>query len=114
MKIRVPILAAFAVLIAQVGVGYAIRLSTQVMAYHWHELLDGKALPPLTTMTLRFGMAVPIAAALLTVAGVAIPVLRSRVHWWLLGVVLLEAIVLAGFMIGLAAPSICVTYQFGK
>jgi hypothetical protein len=113
MKTRESIYAAVAVLMAQVGVGYAIRLSTQIMVYHWHEVLGGKNLPLLTTITLRFGMAVPIGAALLTIAGVAIPFLRARVHWWLLGVVLLEALVLAIFMIGLAAPSICVTYRIG-
>jgi len=114
MKIRHSILAVVAALIAQVGTGCAIWLSTQIMAYHWHDFHGGKALPPVTNMTLRFGIAVPIAAALLTIAGVAIPFLRTRIHWWLLGVVLLEALALAIMMIGLAAPSICLTYQMGN
>ena len=114
MRTREAILAAAASLLAQVGIAYAIHLATRIMAYHWHEVLGGKALPPLTDATLQSGMAVPIGASLLILVGFAIPFLRSRAHWWLLGVVLLEALLLAIAMLGLAAPGSCITYQIGN
>ena len=113
MKNRETILAVAASLIAQIGIGYAIRMATRIMSFHWQEVLGGKALPQLTTIALRFGVAVPIGATVLILVGVAIPLLRARAQWWLLGVVLVEAITLAVLMIGLAAPSISVTYQMG-
>jgi hypothetical protein len=111
MKNRETILATVVSLIVQIGIGYAVYLATGVMAYHWHDYIGGKALPPLINMTLRFGMAVPIGASLLILVGVSIPFFRTRVHWWICGVVLLEALLLAIAMLGLAAPGSCITYQ---
>jgi len=113
MKTRHSIQAVVAALIAQVGAGCAIWLSTKVMAYHWHDFHGGKPLPPLTNMTLRFGMVVPIGAAVLILAGLAIPFLRARTPWWLLAVALFEVLVLAILMLGLAVPGCFVASQMG-
>ncbi len=111
MKSRETILATVASLIAQIGIAYAVRPATQIMAGHWHEFHGGKALPPLTEFAIQYGIGVPVAATVLILLVVAVPALRVRAHLCFLGVALFEALALAALLIGLAAPG-CVPITY--
>ena len=84
------------------------------MSHNWAEVLGAVALPWPTDLALRYGAAIPIATAILTVITVGIAMRRDRAaSAWLLSVAVLEIIALCIFIFAIAMPALTITYRLG-
>ena len=110
MKWNADNLAGLSGLVAQVGVGYGMKIAHWSFHRHWTEILEGAQLPQITILSLQWMRFVPVIAAVLLIAGLLIPTLRKHIVWWTLGVALIECLVLTVLMMGLCFPALTITY----
>ena len=110
MKWNTDNLAGISGLVAQIGIGYGMKIAYWSFYRHWTEILEGAQLPQITVLSLQWMRIVPAIAATLLIAGLFIPILRKRIVWWTLGVALIECLVLAVLMMGLCFPALTITY----
>jgi hypothetical protein len=113
MTSKPDIVAGIAGVVAQAGIGYFLLVTYAAFGLHWFMFLGEPSppLPLLTIIALSLIRLVPIAAVLLILVGAIVPTLRNHLLWWTFAVVLMEAVVLAAFMMGLALPALSITYR---
>jgi nitrate/nitrite transporter NarK len=104
-------LGALAAIVPQFAIGFCVWLIHSAFVRHWHEILEGSALPPLTVFSLDTIRAVPITAGVLIFLGFLLPILRKRIVWWTLLVALLELLMLSFLFLCISLPAMSTTFK---
>jgi len=112
MKRNTDFLAGISGLIAQIGIGYGMRVSHGSFHRHCESgLLEGAKLAQITVLSLQWMRFVPVIAAVLLIGGRQISYLRNRILWSTCGIAILECLVLTILMMELCFPALTITYK---
>lgn len=104
-----------ALLLAQIPTAWAVGVSTVCARSVWAEVLEGAVLPHSTNIAMRFGMGIPIAAAIASVLFFVLAWRGERPYsGCLFGVATCEALLLALNGLGLVLPALTITWHIGS
>jgi len=96
-------------LLANFALGIGVYISSWAMRQNWKEM-GLPTLPPATTLSLDYGLLIPVASAFYFAVAVIKPKLITRFGLWVL---VTELVLLAGYMVGITMPTMSITYRLG-
>lgn len=104
-------LVAASGLISQIAVGYCCCFVHWSFDRYWHEVLKGSLFPQCTEISLTAIRILPMAVSVLLLVSFVLPILRKRIVWWTVLVVMVELLILALLMMCISFPAMCLARQ---
>ena len=111
MKAKTDTIAVVLGITTQIPIAWFIWVSHNLIENHWREILEGARLPQITNVALATMQWIPMAAAILIIAGVTLTLIRKHAMTWTFLIVLIEAILVSFVMLAILYPAMTTTYR---